>query len=165
MLHAYQSQLPADEAAFLRLRDYRAKNWSALFGSQFDALLRYEMAPRIVAQFCAYLVNNPDPGLLARYYDWFLAAGPPVNVDTVHLYHATYLAAILTGDAGRAEQIAQRIGQFTTTDAQALRGLGEMLKGRTADPRLLRILPLVPLPTEVVYAILDQQSPPVAPAK
>ena len=165
LLHAYQSQLPADEAAFLRLRDYRAKNWSALFGSQFDALLRYEMAPRIVAQFCAYLVNNPDPGLLARYYDRFLAAGPPVNVDTVHLYHATYLAAILTGDAGRAEQIAQRIGQFTTTDAQALRGLGEMLKGRTADPRLLRILPLVPLPTEVVYAILDQQSPPVAPAK
>ena len=165
LLHAYQSHLPADEAAFLRLRDYRAKNWSALFGSQFDALLRYEMAPRIVAQFCAYLVNNPDPALFARFFDRFIAAGPPVSADTVHLYHATYLAAILNGDAGRAEQIARRIGQFTTTDAQALRGLGEMLKGRTADPRLLRILPLVPLPTEVIYALLDQPSALRAPAK
>jgi hypothetical protein len=45
-----------------------------------------------------------------------------------------------------------------------LRGLGELLKGRGADPRLPRILPLVPLPTEVVYAILERQAVP-APAK
>lgn len=156
LLHAYHSQLPPDETAFLRLRGYQAKDWTALFGPEVTALLRYEMAPRISAQFCAYLVSHPDPALFSRYYDRFAAAGLPVNAGTVSLFHATYLAARLAGDARRAEQVVERIKEYTASDSRTLRGLGEILQGRTDDPRLGRILPLVPLPTEVVYAILDR---------
>lgn len=156
LLHAYHSQLPPDETGFLRLRGYQAKGWTSLFGPEFTALLHYEMAPRIIAQFCAYLVSRPDPALFSRYYDRFAAAGLPVNADTVSLYQATYLAALLAGDTKRAEQVVERIKEYTASDSRTLRGLGEILRGRTDDPRLGRILPLVPLPTEVVYAILDR---------
>lgn len=157
LLHASQDQLPPDEAAFLRLRIYRAKGWIALFDTEVEALLRYEMAPRIVAQFCAYLVGNPDPALSARYCERFAAAQLPLNAGTLHLYHATYLAATLAGNTGQAGQIAARIREISSSDSPALRGLGELLKGPAADPRMGRILPLVPLPTEVIYALLERQ--------
>ncbi len=158
LLRAYGGQLQPDEAAFLRLRVYQGKDWTSLAGPELDSLLRYEMAPRIVAQFCAYLINHPDPALFVRYHDRFITANLPVNATTLPLYQATYLAATLVGETARAEQIAAQIKQFTSSDARVLRGLGELLKGRTADPRLLRILPLVPLPTDVIYAILNRQT-------
>jgi hypothetical protein len=158
LLRAYGSLLQPDEAGFLRLRIYEAKGWPALVKSESDTLLGYEMAPRIVAQFCALLITYPDAALFARYADRFAAANLPVNADTVSLYQATYLAAVAVGDTSRAGELVTKISQYTSSDARVLRGLGELLKRDSPDPRLARILPLVPLPTEVIYAILDQQT-------
>jgi tetratricopeptide (TPR) repeat protein len=155
LLRAYGNQFQPDETVFLRLRLYHAKGWTQLIGPEFVDLLRYEMAPRIVAQSCAYLISHPDPVLFARYIERFNEANLPVDTGTLPLYQATYLAAILSGDTNRAQQIATLIDQFTGSDARVLRGLGDLLRGRAPDPRLPRILPLVPLPTEVVYAILE----------
>lgn len=164
LLRTYGSRLPPDEAAFLRLRVYQAKGWTSLTGPELDALLRYEMAPRIIAQFCACLIDRPDPALFARFHDRLAAADLPVNAETVPLHQAVYLAATLAGDTTRAEQVIARINQYTSSDARVLRGLGQLLRAPGLDPRLPRILPLVPLPTEVVYAILDR-APPPPPAK
>lgn len=164
LLRAYGPQLQPDEAAFVRLRIYQAKGWSSLIGSEFESVLGYGMQPRIITQICSYLINHPEPALFMRFLERFTATNLPVDPTTVPLYHAVYLCAILSGDAPQAEQLARRISDFTASDARVLRGLGELLKGRGADPRLPRILPLVPLPTEVVYAILERQAVP-APAK
>jgi tetratricopeptide (TPR) repeat protein len=161
LIRAYGRLLPPDEAGFLRLRIYQAKDWPALIKSESDTLLGYEMAPRIVAQFCALLIAHPDAELFARYADRFAAANLPVDNGTASLYQATFVAATVTGDTHRASEVVARISQYTSSDARVLRGLGELLKDGRADPRLARILPLVPLPTEVIYAILDR---PVAPA-
>ena len=163
-LRAYGGQLQADEVGFLRLRLYHAKGWTALVNSEFESLLNYGMAPRIVAETCAWLIAHPDPELFVRYYDRFAAANLPVDASTVTLHQATYLAAAAVGDTGRAEATAKRITQYTSSDARVLRGLGELLRVPATDERISRILPLVPLPTDIVYAILDRQSAP-APAK
>lgn len=164
LLRAYGSLLQPDEAAFLRLRVYQAKEWTSLAGPELDALLRYEMAPRIVAQFCAYLIRQPDAALFRRFHDRLVAADLPVNAGTVSLHQAVYLAATLAGDTVRAEEIATRINQYTASDARVLRGMGQLLKAPGLDRRLPRIMPLVPLPTEVVYAILER-APPAPPAQ
>jgi hypothetical protein len=156
LLRVYGGVLQPDEAGFLRLRIYEAKGWSALVKSEAETLLGYAMAPRIAAQFCAFLVAHPNDVLFARYFERFTAANLPVDAGTVPLYHATFLAAVAAGDANRASELVARISQYTSSDARVLRGLGELLKGRGPDPRLARILPLVPLPTEVIYAILDR---------
>ena len=85
VLRAYSSSLRPDEAAFLRLRVYQAKDWPALAGPELDGLLRYEMAPRIVAQFCADLINRPDPALFARFFARFTATNLPVDANTLAL--------------------------------------------------------------------------------
>lgn len=163
LLTAYGNRLPPDESAFLRLRIYHAKGWSSLLPSEYDNLLQYPLTPRLANQFCAYLIIHPAPELLAGYADRFARQGPPLNADTVPLYHATYLAAALANDPARAEILRAEITKFTSSDARVLRGLVELLKAGKPDPRYSRILPLVPLPTEVIYAILELQT--VAPAK
>lgn len=162
VLNSYGAMVQPDEASFLRLRIYRAKKWNALVTSEFENLLQFPMAPRIVAQFCAYLIDYPEPGAVARYYEEFARAGPPLSTDTLPLYHATYVVVALAGDATQAEEIRAKIMRFTSSDARVLRGLVELLKANKPDPRLARILPLVPLPTEVMFAILARQSPAAA---
>jgi tetratricopeptide (TPR) repeat protein len=156
LLQTYDRQLQPNEAAFLRLRSYQAKGWTSLVSAEFDSLLRYELSPPLATQFCAYLVSHPDPALFASFSARFETTGMPVNADTVSLYHAAYLAAVLAGDAPRADQLLARITQYTASDARVLRGLGELLGKQAGDSRLPRILPLVPLPTEVTYAILER---------
>lgn len=156
LLRAYGGKMPPDEAAFLRLRLYQAKGWTVLAETELEVLLGYEMAPRIIAQFCAYLINRPDPSLFARFHDRLTAANLPLNFETVPLHQAVYLSAVLAGENGQADQIFARIKQYTNSDARVLRGLGKLLRAPAPDPRLPRILPLVPLPTEVVYAILER---------
>jgi hypothetical protein len=159
VLTAYGNRLPADEAAFLRLRIYLARGWSAPISTETDNLLRYPMTPRLAAKFCAFLITNPDPGLLARYLDKFSAGGPAISAETMPVYDAGVLAAALAGDPARADRLRVEIRRFTASDARVLNGLGEILRSGKPDARLTRILPLVPLPAEVVYAILERPVP------
>ena len=156
LIDAYGDRMPPDDAGFLRLRVYHAKGWDSLIASEYETLLQYPMLPRLSAQFCAYLIAHPAPGPLASYCDRFVAQGPALTAETIPLYQATYLAAALAGDDTRAEKIRAQIMRFTSSDARVLNGLVELLKAGKPDPRFARILPLVPLPTEVIYAILER---------
>ena len=156
LLNAYGPRVADDEAGFLLLRLYRAKGWRTLFDDESRTLLQLPMSPRLAAQFSAHLVRDPDPGLLAGYLDKFTREGPALTAETLPLYDATFLAATLAGDKERAERIATQVNRFTKTDSKSLRGLAEALSAGPADEHLLRILPLVPLPTEAVYAVLDR---------
>ncbi|HVT74248.1 MAG TPA: hypothetical protein VHD61_14015 [Lacunisphaera sp.] len=159
VLNGYGDQMQPDEASFLRLRVYRAKKWDSLAAAEMENLLQYPMAPRVIAQFCAFLIGHPDADDARRYYARFAAAAPAIGVDTVSLYQATYLAIAASGEDAAAEDVRRKITQFTASDARVLRGLVELLKAGQPDPRLARVLPLVPLPTEVMFAIVDRLSP------
>jgi hypothetical protein len=58
------------------------------------------------------------------------------------------------------QALADRISHYTASDARTLRGLGELLRLPAPDPRVVRILPLVPLPIDLVYAILERKAAP-----
>lgn len=158
LIDAYGSRLPAEEAAFLRLRLYAAKQWTSLLGPEYDNLLSYPMTPRLAAQFCAWFIESPDPAAFARYADRFDAAGPALDGESLPLYHGNYLAAVMSGDQERAERTADAIARFTAADAKALRAVGELLSHGAARPQLTPLLPLAPVPVEVSYAILARSS-------
>lgn len=160
LLRAYGNQLPADEASVLRLRIYEKQAWPALVNSEFDVLLHYPLSPRVVAQFCAWLIGEPGSPLAQRFVDRFLAANMPVDAAAMPLYHAAYLVAAAAGNAAQADALAARLSRFTSSNGRALRGLGELLRGPGPDARVFRILPLVPLPAEIVYAIVERKSAP-----
>jgi len=162
VLLSYGSRLPADEATFLRLRVFQAQKWTSLLEPEYESLLNLPLSPRLVAQFCASLVEDPAPDLLPRYLDRFLRSGPAMSNETLPLYQATYLAAVLGGEIARAEKIAGIISKVAGAESKALRGVGEVLKSPSRNELLARILPLLPLPVEVTYAIHQRKSAPSA---
>lgn len=158
LIEAYGNRLSVEEAAFLRLRLFAAKRWTSLMGPEYDNLLSYPMTPRLAAQFCAWFIESPDAAGFARYAERFDTSGPALDRESLPLYHANYLAAVMSGDAARADRLAAAITRFTTADAKALRAVGELLAAGAARPQLAQLLPLAPLPVEVSYAILERTS-------
>ncbi|AOS45439.1 hypothetical protein Verru16b_02520 [Lacunisphaera limnophila] len=162
LINAYGSRLPLEEAAFLRLRLFEAQKWTSLMGPEYDNLLSYPMTPRLAAQFCAWFIRSPDAAAFTRYAERFQRHGPPLSSDTLPLYHATYLAAIACKDTARAEELAGTITRFTAANAKAVRAVGDLLLQGAGQQQLSQLLPLVPLPVEVIYVVLDR---PTAPAR
>lgn len=163
LINAYGPRLSLEEAAFLRLRVFAAKRWTSLMEPEYDNLLNYPLSPHLAARFCAWLMVSPDPAAFARYAERFQQSGPSINAETLALYHANYLAAVLCRDAARAEQFSATIAQFTASDAKALRAVADLITKGGQPQQLPQLLPLVPLPVEVTYAILGR--PVTAPRK
>lgn len=156
LLNNYGNRLPVDEATLLRLRAFQAKNWTSLAEPEYENLLRYPMSPRLSALICAFLLDHPFPQVLPAYLDRFLAAAPPLTDETLPLYHASYLVAELGNDPVRAQKLAGIIIGFTHADAKPLQGLAALLKNNAPAAQVAELLPLVPVPVEVLYAV---QSP------
>jgi hypothetical protein len=159
ILAAYAGALPADEASFLRLRIGRATGQVSLLPLEYANLLQLPLSVGLAHKFCAYLITQPTPELLGPFVDRLLREGPPLVAATLPLYQAAYLAAALANDSVRQEAIGRKITAFTASDQRALRGLAEIMRTGKPDPRITRILPLVQLPTEVLYGILQSQVP------
>ena len=162
LLNAYGGSFPATEAAFLRLQVFRTQGAIALLDPAYDNLLRNPLTPHLATKFCSYLIANGTPGQLARYLDRFATGGPTLTAETLPLYQATYVVAALAGDQAHADRIHEAVAKFSSSDYRALNGLAELLKTRKPDGRMPRLLPLVQLPIEVLYAILEPPAPAAA---
>lgn len=156
LLEAYGARLPVEETGFLRLRLFAAKQWTSLMAPEYDNLLNYPMSGRLAAQFCAWFVRSPDAAAFARYADRFQQNGPALTAESLPLYHATYLAAVACGDSARADRIANDIAGLTHSDAKALRALAAFVAQRSSHQQITQLLPLVPLPVEMIYVLLDR---------
>lgn len=150
--------VPVDEAAFFRLRAALARNWLPLVGAEYEALLQLPMTPRLTEQFCAWFLRRPDPVAFARFADRFFRAGPPLTRESLAQHQAVYLTAIVNQDQVHAAQAATAIAAFTTSPNRALIVLGELLATPRPAVPVSQILPAVPLPVEILYAILDRSA-------
>lgn len=157
VLTAYGAQLPEETTSFLRLRLFQAHGWKSLLKSEYENLLRPRLTAPTAGQLCAYLMLHPDRALSSSFGARFDREYPTPTAETLPLFHATYLAAVVSGDQALAGSMLEKIRLFTRSDARVVQGLAELLPH--PDARLPRILPLVPLPIEVVYAILERQQP------
>jgi len=155
-LEGYAGQLPVDEAGFLRLRIYTLLGWSSLVETEAGTLLAYPMRPQLAAQFSAFLIRHPNRTILARAADRFVRDGPRPDGESFPVYTAVLLAAARCGDTQRAAYLADIIRQHASADLRAISTLGQLLANDDESVRIDRILPIVPLPTEMVYALLER---------
>lgn len=160
LVNAYGPRLPADEAAFLRLRAFSASDWDSLKAAEYDNLLSYPLTPTLVTRFCTWFIESPDPAAFARFATRLERNGPKLDGSTLPVYHALYLSAIACKDTTRAGQIAAQITAYTSGNAKALHTLAELLARGSTGQHVSQLLPLVPLPVDVIYAILDRPAPP-----
>jgi len=159
LLKGYEGRMPADEAGFRLLEAYTRLGWSALAAGEAESLLALPMRPQLAAQFSAYLIRRPNPELQARFVDRFVRDGPRPDADSLAYFAAAHLAAIRCGDQSRAAYLADILRSRAASDFRALGTLGEILRQPQQGARLDQVLPAVPLPTEVYYALLSLDLP------
>ncbi len=156
VLEGYAGRLPLDEAGFLRLRIYTLLGWSSLVETEAGTLLAYPLRPQLASQFSAFLIRHPNRDILARVADRFVRDGPRPDGESFPVYSALLLAAARCGDTQRAAYLADIIRQHASADLRAIGALGQLLTENSETVRIDRILPTVPLPTEVIYALLER---------
>lgn len=155
ILRSYGSSLPPDEAAFLRLRAYNLLGWKTLAETEEETLLSYPPQARLMTEFSAHLIRYPDTGLLARFVDRLRTAGPTLDSDTYPLYAAVCIAAARCGDGVRTERLRADLARTLGEDPHSLNTLTKALVEKRPVPRIDLLLPSLPLPTDVVYALLE----------
>lgn len=163
LINDYGNLLPPDEVALLHLRIFQENNWTTLMEGEYETLLHFPLTPQLAAQLGAWFIRHSSPAGLAQFVDRFLQSGPAVSNETLPLYHAVFLAAFLNDDTTRADRVAEVITRFTSSDAKTLRALAGQLRKGMNGQQMAQLLPLVPLPLEVIYALLEENQGPTTP--
>ena len=159
MLDAYGKRLNSDEATFHRLRIFSARGWSSLAESEFDRVLSRPLSPRVYTLICAYLIRQPNRALLSRYFVHFMRAQLPLTPENYPYFAATYTAAAANGNWERATEIEAMLKRLTGAEASTFQALLDFFRWRDAKKRIELILPVLALPTEVSYSLLERYQP------
>lgn len=156
LLKAYGNNVPADMGAILRMRAFDALGWTALGEAEFDALMDMPMNSRFVTLVSAHLISHPSAARSEQFLRRFIQEPPELNDDTLPVHHAAYLLAAQQPKSATADTILRPITAFTKSDARPVRGLAQLIQSGAPAREVRQVLPVVMLPIEVVYALLER---------
>ena len=84
----------------------------------------------------------------------------PINPETVGAWFSVLCSAGAVGDKLRLHEITMRLKETSSTPFVALAVVEAFFRGETAERRITAFLPILPLPLEVLYALLERYAPP-----
>lgn len=145
-----------DEAsATLRLEAYAVGQFPGRLHAEVDGLLAQLNAPRIKI-LCAHLIRHPDRVLFARLSDRVERSGLALNTDTAGIWFSLLCTAGVVGDDARLRAYVLRLKQASSTPFSALNLVEAFFRGETAEKRITSFLPILPLPLEINYALIER---------
>lgn len=157
LLRAAADVLPEDEAALLRWRIFRAAGEISSNAAELEPLDALPLTSSLAAGWSALLIAQPEPTAAARLAARVQATFPKVTGETLPLYYAAALAAAAAGDNATSEKLARRATEFARAEGQALHELAAAVAPGSRRTNLTATLPIVPLPLEAVYVILEKE--------
>ena len=149
-----------DEAGVtLRLDAYAAGGNSGLRQREFDRLINQLNLPRIKI-LCAHLIRYPSRPLFAQLSDRVALADLPLSTETAGIWFSLLCTAGAVGDDVRLSSLAKKLKGASSTPFLALGAIESFFRGETVEKRITSFLPILPLPLEVNYALIERFSGP-----
>ncbi len=142
-----------------------ATHGSRTRAQRFAALLDNALTPPVVTTLCAHLIRHPDNELFQRL--WVRVAQSPLalNTDTAGAWFSLMCAAGAVGDYARLGELTEKLKHASSTPFTALAVIEAFFRGQTAERRITGFMPILPLPLDVSYALIERFSPPVPVSK
>lgn len=165
LLGRHPDVLDSDADTNLRLEVYHRAGATQLRQALLDALLAARLDPPRLVILCAHLIRHPDAALFERVHERVSRAPPALTSDTAGIWFSLLCTAGAVGDRLRLHELTQQLKGASKSPFVALGVLEAFFRGETAERRITTFLPMVPLPLEVTYALLERYPPPAAPAK
>ena len=145
-----------DEAAVtLRLEAYAVGHDPVNLRREFARVLT-GLNPVRVKILCAYLIRHPDPELFAQLSAYVERSTPPFNTQTSATWFTLLCTAGAVGDIPRLQAYARQLKQATATPFVALDVVVSFFRGETVEKRITTFLPILPLPLEINYALIER---------
>ncbi|HVS53340.1 MAG TPA: hypothetical protein VHD62_13370 [Opitutaceae bacterium] len=148
-----------DETREMLLLDaYAAAGAQAARQREAVRLIGNASAPEVTL-LCAHLVRYPDRALFQQLFDAFVRRKPPLDSDTAGVWFSLLCTAGAVGDDARLHTLASQLKQASATPFLALGVVEAFFVDPANQRRVTSVLPILPLPLEVTYALIERYSP------
>lgn len=149
------------EAAAFRLRAYAQLGWLPSLQTEFDALLESVATPQVATLLAAHLLRFPDPGRAAAFSQRMIRIHTEATTESYSVIAAAFLACRRSGADAAATDLLRILQRNTATRARTLETFGTMVAGpRREQIRIDLMLPVIALPIEITYTLLELYPPP-----
>lgn len=165
VLGQHPDVLDADADTNLRLEAYQRAGATKLRQALLDALLAPRLDPPRLVIVCAHLIRHPDAALFERVYEKMAREPLALTSDTAGVWFSLLCAAGAVDDRARLHDLTQQLKVASKTPFIALGLFEAFFRGETAERRITTFLPMLPLPLEVTFALIERYPPPPALAK
>jgi hypothetical protein len=146
-----------DETALgLRLAAYYRAGLSSQLAYEFNTLLSRPLSPPIIKLLSAHLINYPNPALFQSFYAKFERAQLPLNIDNAGSYFSVLCVAGVHHDRARLAAEIGRLKTLTSASLLRLNLVADFFNDESAVQRIATFLPILPVPLEVTYALLER---------
>lgn len=145
-----------DEAGVtLRLEAYAVGRNTALLQREFDRVLAQLNAPRIKV-LCAHLIRRPDRDLFERLCTRIDRNGLALSTENAGIWFSLLCTAGVVRDDARLHAYAVKLKEASSTPFAALTFVEGFFRGETVEKRITSFLPILPLPLEINYALIER---------
>jgi hypothetical protein len=154
-----------DEARVtLRLHAFATAGAKNALQQEIDAwstprLNHVQNLPRVKI-LCAHLVRHPDRTRFDQLTAKIQREPPPLDSDSAGIWFSLLCTAGAVDDPERLHEYTLRLKDVSKTPFVALSLIEAFFRGRTVERRVTTFLPILPLPLEVTYALIERYSPP-----
>lgn len=140
----------------LRLDALARRDARAELQRQVDAVLMPPLSAPAVKIMAVQLIRQPDPALFNQLYERWQREPLPFTTDTAGVHFSLLCAAGAQRDWAKFTALVQQISARTPLPPGLALSVENFFRGRTTSDRAASILPLLPLPMEVTYALLER---------
>ncbi len=156
LLDQYGRRIDDEARVTLQLEAYAQLGARRLLQRQTDLLLGPPPNYPTLKILAAHLIRHPDQALLDQVYAQFVRANFPINSDSAGIYLSLYCAAGVAQDWSKVHAIGGILRRSTGSSFVMLGLMESFFRGDAAETRISAFLPAVPLPLEVIYALLER---------
>lgn len=163
LLARYPGALDDEATLTLRLASLAAGRMRRPWQQEVDRLLTTPVTATnltAVKVLCAHLIRFPDGPTFERLALSFTRADVPLNTETAGIWFSMLGAAGAVGDRPRLHEFTFRLKNASSRPFMVLAAVEAFFRGETSESQITSFLPLLPLPLEVTYALLERYPPP-----
>ncbi len=121
-------------------------------------------APRLTLArtmvLCAHLIRHPDPATFARLCEKVKQEQLPIEANSAGAWFSLVCTAGAIGDLPRLHALVVTLKLATNSPFIAVSALEAFFRGETGAEKITTFLPVIPLPIEISYALIEHYSPP-----
>ncbi|MBS0663412.1 MAG: hypothetical protein JSR48_09105 [Verrucomicrobia bacterium] len=149
-------RLDPETTCTLQLEAFARQDAQRLRRQLFERLLADRLTGPSVKVLTAHLIRHPESSLFDRLCTQFQRAPLPFNTDNAPAYFSLLCAAGCQGDWIRFGEMGRVLTKQSGLSPALLLTVENFFRGRSTTDRVVSILPALPLPVELDYALIER---------